>query len=346
MTSFRFYFIPLILLILSGCETAYKLKIDGPKKIAFGENLQFEVKEENNQSIDSVSFYINGKEIASEGIKITLDSKSVGIGKHALSAVTFYPGKAKTLNWSFEILANQAPSVYTYKIINAYPHDTKAYTQGLEYYKGYLYETTGRKGQSYLRKVDIKSGKVLQQYDLEKDYFGEGMTIFNDTIYWLTWQAKKGFVFDLKSFKKIKEFDYNQSKEGWGLTHNGSELIKSDGTSKVWFLDPSTQKEKRFIQVYTNKYGLNDLNELELIGDQLYANKYQQNAVVIIDVNTGMVTGVANLTGLKEKVEKTQKLVPEDEVLNGIAYDKENNRLFVTGKNWNTLFEIELIKKQ
>ena len=172
------------------------------------------------------------------------------------------------------------------------------------------------------------------------------MTIFNDTIYWLTWQAKKGFVFDLKSFKKIKEFDYNQSKEGWGLTHNDSELIKSDGTSKVWFLDSSTQKEKRFIQVYTNKYGLNDLNELELIGDELYANKYQQNAVVIIDVNTGMVTGVANLTGLKEEVEKTQKLVPEDEVLNGIAYDKENNRLFVTGKNWNTLFEIELIKKQ
>ena len=346
MTSFRFYFIALILLILSGCETAYKLKIDAPKKIAYGESLQFEVKEENNQSIDSVSFYINGKEITSEGTKIELDSKSVGIGKHALSAVTFYPGKAKTLNWSFEIIANQAPSVYTYKIINAYPHDTKAYTQGLEYYKGYLYETTGRKGQSYLRKVDIKTGKVLQQYDLAKDYFGEGMTIFNDTIYWLTWQAKKGFVFDLKSFKKIKEFDYNQSKEGWGLTHNDSELIKSDGTSKVWFLDPSTQKEKRFIQVYTNKYGLNDLNELELIGDQLYANKYQQNAVVIIDVNTGMVTGVANLTGLKEEVEKTQKLVPEDEVLNGIAYDKENNRLFVTGKNWNTLFEIELIKKQ
>ncbi|MGC6284097.1 MAG: glutaminyl-peptide cyclotransferase [Polaribacter sp.] len=346
MTSFRFYFIALILLILSSCETAYKLKIDGPKKISYGESLQFEVKEENNQSIDSVSFYINGKEMKSEGAKIQLDSKSVGIGKHALSAVTFYPGKAKTLNWSFEILANQAPSVYTYKVINTYPHDTKAYTQGLEYYKGYLYETTGRKGQSYLRKVDIKTGKVLQQYDLDKAYFGEGMTIFNDTIYWLTWQAKKGFVFDLKSFKKIKEFDYNQSKEGWGLTHNDSELIKSDGTSKVWFLDPSTQKEKRFIQVYTNKYGLNDLNELELIGDQLYANKYQQNAVVIIDVNTGMVTGVANLTGLKEEVEKTQKLVPEDEVLNGIAYDKENNRLFVTGKNWNTLFEIELIKKQ
>jgi glutamine cyclotransferase len=346
MNSFRFYFIPLILLILSGCETAYKLKVDGPKKISYGESLQFEVKEENNQAIDSVSFYINGKEITSEGAKIEIKSESIGIGKHALSAVTFYPGKAKTLNWSFEILANQAPSVYTYKIINTYPHDTKSYTQGLEYYKGYLYETTGRKGQSYLRKVDIKTGKVLQQYDLDKAYFGEGMTIFNDTIYWLTWQAKKGFVFDLKSFKKIKEFDYNQSKEGWGLTHNNAELIKSDGTSKVWFLDPSTQREKRFIQVYTNKYGLNDLNELELIGDQLYANKYQQNAVVIIDVNTGMVTGVANLTGLKKEVEKTQKLVPEDEVLNGIAYDKKNNRLFVTGKHWNTLFEIELIKKQ
>ena len=346
MTSFRFYFLVLSLLILSSCENPYKLKIEGPKKAIWNQEINFKVTEESNQPIDSTFFYIDGNQILSKENSIQLKTSAVGIGKHALSALVFYPGKTKKLNWSFEVFADAAPSIYTYNIINSYPHDTKAYTQGLEYYKGYLYETTGRRGQSSLRKVDIKTGKVLQKYDLEKTYFGEGMTIFNDTIYWLTWQSNKGFVFDLNSFKKIKEFSYNQSKEGWGLTHNTKELIKSDGTSKVWFLDPSTQKEKRFIQVYTNKYGLSDLNELELIGNQLYANKYQQNAVVIIDINTGIVTGVADLTGLKKEVEKTQKLVPEDEVLNGIAFDKENNRLFVTGKNWNRLFEIELVKKQ
>tara|TARA_Y100000034_G_scaffold29585_2_gene35833 strand:+ start:115862 stop:116902 length:1041 start_codon:yes stop_codon:yes gene_type:complete len=339
-------FLFLFVVFLTSCDTPYKFTIEGPKKTTWNSTVSFALSEENNQPIDSVVFFINGKKVEGTNNQISIKTNDIGIGKQAISALAFFPGKTKKVNASFEVFADKAPDVYTYKIINTYPHDKGAYTQGLEFYKGFLYETTGRRGQSSLRKVDIKSGKVLKQYDLDKKYFGEGMTIYNDTIYWLTWQANKGFIFDLKSFEKIKEFNYNRSKEGWGLTHNETELIKSDGTSKIWFLDPSTQKEKRSLQVYTNKYDLKDLNELELIGNDLYANKYQQNALVIIDSQTGIVTGVANLTGLKEEVEKTQKLVPQDEVLNGIAFDKENNRLFVTGKNWGKLFEIELIKKQ
>ena len=258
----------------------------------------------------------------------------------------FYPEKTKKENSFFEVLANKKPIVYGYNIINEYPHDTKAYTQGLEYHNGFLYETTGRHGQSTLRKVDPKTGKVLQQVSLDKKYFGEGMTIFNNKIYWLTWQAKKGFIYNLDTFKQEKEFKFNKSVEGWGLTHNNTDLIKSDGTHKIWFLDTETQKEKKSIQVYTNKYAVDNLNELELINGKIYANKYQQNAIVIIDPTTGIVEGIANLKSLKKEMEKTQKLVAQDEVLNGIAFDAENNRLFVTGKHWGKLFEIELVKKQ
>ena len=186
---------------------------------------------------------------------------------------------------------------------------------------------------------------IIFSPDLEKEYFGEGMTIFNDKIYWLTWQAKKGFVYDLKTFKREKEFTYNNSKEGWGLTNDGKELIKSDGTNKVWFLDSETLKEKRSIQVYSHDRAVDNINELELIDGKLYSNKYQKNTIVIIDIKTGAVIGLADLRSLEKEMAKTQKLVAQDEVLNGIAYDKENDRLFVTGKNWGKLFEIKLIKK-
>jgi glutaminyl-peptide cyclotransferase len=171
------------------------------------------------------------------------------------------------------------------------------------------------------------------------------MTIVNDKIFWLTWENKKGFVYDLKTFEQKKEFAYVKSKEGWGLTQNETELIKSDGTNKIWFLDKDTQKEKRSIQVYTNNRAVDKLNELELINGKLYANKWQQNTIIIINPNTGIVEGLADLRGLKKEMEKTQKLIPQDEVLNGIAFDAQNNRLFVTGKNWGKLFEIKLIKK-
>lgn len=333
------------LLLLISCNDTYKFSLELTKKTTLNSSFSITLKEKNDKPIDKVQFFVDGKEITANGNSASINTNDFGVGKHAVSALAFYPGKTKKTNNSFEVLADKAPDIYTYKIINSYPHDTKAYTQGLEYYNGFLYETTGRRGQSTLRKVEIKTGKVLQKVAIDKKYFGEGMTILNHKIYWLTWQAKKGFVYDLETFKKEKEFVYNHSKEGWGFTNNGSELIKSDGSNKIWFLDPVTFKEKRSIQVYTNKYPVDNLNELELIDGKLYANKYQQNAIVIIDAKTGVVLGVANLSDLKKEMEKTQKLVPQDEVLNGIAFDKENNRLFVTGKNWGKLFEIELIKK-
>ena len=333
------------LIVFTSCNDAYKFKLTTSKKLVINQEATATLIETNNKPIDSIQFFVNGKRVASNGNSITFNTKELGVGKFTVTALAFYPGKTKKKNNSIEVLSNVEPAIYGYKLINTYPHDKTAYTQGLEFYNGFLYETTGKLGKSVLRKIELKTGKVLQEKKLDDKYFGEGMTILNDNIFWLTWKARKGFVYDLETFKQKKEFSYTWSQEGWGLTNDGEHLIKSDGTHKIWFLDPVTQKEQKSIQVYTNKYSLKELNEIEYINGKIYANKWQQNSIVIIDAKTGIVEGVANLSGLKKEIEKTQTLADSDEVLNGIAFDKETGRIFVTGKHWGKLFEIELIKK-
>lgn len=336
----------IVLTILASCsETNYKFKLETTKKATLGEKANINFEQVQGKTIDSVHFYINGKKINSKEKSITVNTSDYGVGKHLVSAIAFYPENSKKINNAIEVFADKSPSLFQYKIVNTYPHDTEAYTQGLEYHNGFLYETTGKKGKSTLRKVAIETGEVLQKIDLDDRYFGEGMTIFNNTIYWLTWQSRKGFIYNLETFEKQGEFTYENSKEGWGLTHNDSELIKSDGSNKIWFLDPSSVKEKRNIQAYTNKLALNELNELELINGKIYANYWKKPLIAIIDPNSGVVEAIINLKGLVKEIQKTQRLVNEDDVLNGIAYDMENNRIFVTGKHWGKLFEIKIQKQ-
>jgi len=339
----KLYVVFFSLIILTSCSTNnYQFKISAPNKVTLSKDFKVSFDQIAGDAIDSAHIYINKKLITNN---TSINSSEIGVGKHEITALAFYPGKVEKNVKKIEIVANAKPEIYNYNVINTYPHDPKAYTQGLEYHDGYLYETTGRKGQSWLRKVDIKTGEVLQQKDLDEKYFGEGMTIFDATIYWLTWHANKGFTYNLSDFESTGEFEYKNSFEGWGLTHNKTELIKSDGTNKIWFLDPITKQETRNIQAYTNKYAVDDLNELEYINGKIYANKWQQNSIVIINPKNGVIEGIANLNGLRDIVAKQQKLDKNDDVLNGIAYDNKNNRLFVTGKHWNKLFEIELIKK-
>ncbi len=339
-------FLFLILTTLSSCETPYQFVINVPKKAVLNDQVSISLSEKNNQAFEKVLFFVNGKEISSNNNSFTLNTQDFGVGKQVISAMVYYgDGKSKRVNNSLEIFSNTPYQAYTYKIINTYPHDKNAFIQGLEYHNGFLYESTGRRGQSTIRKVELKTGKVLQKTDLEDRYFGEGITIVDNKIYALTWKAGKGFVYDLETLQREKEFPYNRSEEGWGLTHNDSELIKSDGTSRIWFLDPTTQKEKRYIQAYTHNRKIPELNELEYIDGKIYANYWQKPLIAIINAENGIVEGIANLTGLVDEVRKTQKL-SQDDVLNGIAFDAENNRLFVTGKNWEKLFEIELVKQQ
>lgn len=228
---------------------------------------------------------------------------------------------------------------YTYQVVGTFPHDPAAFTQGLVYLKGVLFESTGLNGRSSLRRVDYQTGRVLQKSDLRSEYFGEGMTIIGDRIFQITWQNQKGFVYNLSSFALEKEFTY--TGEGWGLTTDGKVLILSDGTNTLRFLDPTTFQVLRTISVFDHGRPLRMLNELEYVKGEIYANVWQTNSVVRIDPATGDLLGTVDFSGL---------LGPDDyrlhpDVLNGIAYDAAGDRLFVTGKLWPKLFEVRLSRK-
>ncbi len=228
--------------------------------------------------------------------------------------------------------------VYTYRIINTYPHDRNAFTQGLFFENGFIYEGTGLNKRSTLRRVELETGNVVQLYEMPEQYFGEGITIWKDRIIQLTWQAREGFVYDKESFELLRNFDY--PTEGWGITHDGEQLIMSDGTATLYLLDPETFVETGRIQVSDIDGPVSRLNELEYVDGEIYANIWQSNRVARISPNTGEVVGWIDLQGL---------LRPEAEavdVLNGIAYDEAGERLFVTGKLWPKLFEIVIVASE
>jgi glutaminyl-peptide cyclotransferase len=238
--------------------------------------------------------------------------------------------------------AHAAGSIPVYRFIvkHAYPHDPQAFTEGLFFKDGQLYESTGQKGQSSLRRVDLKTGKVLQKRDIAPEYFGEGSTAIGDTIATLTWQSNLGFLFDAKTFALKGRFNYKG--EGWALTNDGSHVYMSDGTADIRVLDPKTLAEQRRIHVTAEGRPLNQLNELEYVEGQIFANVWGTDVIARIDPDSGAVAGWIDLTGLLPPEERGTTSV--DAVLNGIAYEPRQRRLFVTGKLWPKLFEIELVR--
>lgn len=231
-------------------------------------------------------------------------------------------------------------AVHSYRIVNTYPHDPQAFTQGLVFDKGFLYEGTGLYGRSSLRKVDLQTGKILKRYELPSHFFGEGLTIFGDQIIQSTWKSNVAFVYDKHSFRLLQVFKY--PKESWGITHDGSRLIMSDGTSNLRFLDPRTFKETGRIEVRDTSGPVGRLNELEYVQGEIYANVWRTDRIARISPHSGKITGWIDLTGLLGPQDRYESV----DVLNGIAYDAENDRLFVTGKLWPKLFEIDLTRQQ
>ncbi len=227
--------------------------------------------------------------------------------------------------------------IYSYSIVNAYPHDPDAFTQGLVFEDGVLYEGTGLLGRSTLRRVELETGAILQIRELPGQFFGEGITIYGNEIIQLTWQSNVGFVYDKSSFELLQEFNY--STEGWGITHDGKRLIMSDGTSTLHLLDPQTFEEIGQLEVFDNDGPVTRLNELEYIQGEIYANVWQTDRIARISPDTGRVIGWVDLGGLLTAEDRSEPV----DVLNGIAYDTEADRLFVTGKLWPKLFEIEVL---
>ncbi|WP_194766427.1 glutaminyl-peptide cyclotransferase [Tamlana sp. I1] len=297
--------------------------------------LNLSVKNKKDHVIDSITYSLNGKPIAE-----SYSLKDEKLGKHTLEATVYFNNEKQTTASAITILNSDLPKVYTYKIINEYPHDITSYTQGLEFYNDTLYESTGQYKASKLRKVDYKTGGVLKNINLSDEYFGEGLTILNDKIYQLTWQKGTGFVYDVDTFEKISSFKYGNSKEGWGLCHVDNTIYKSDGTENIWLLNPDTLSEEEHIQVYTNRGKIVGINEMEWIEGNIYANRYQKDGVAIINPKNGAVIAVVDFTPLKNLVTQHKDL----DVLNGIAYNPKTKTIFVTGKHWDKLFEIEIVK--
>lgn len=235
-------------------------------------------------------------------------------------------------------LATAATPIQGFKVVHSYPHDPNAFTQGLFFHDGFLFEGTGLRGRSSIRKVEIETGRVVQAVELPPEVFGEGITQWGDRIIGITWQEQTAYVLDLKTFKLWRKFNY--PGEGWGITHNERELIMSDGTAELRFLDPLNFKELKRVRVTADGRPVDQLNELEWVNGQVFANIWQTDRIARIDPKTGNVLGWIDLTGLLPPNQRTGS----NDVLNGIAYDAAKKRLFVTGKLWPRLFEIELTK--
>lgn len=347
----RYYFTMLVLTaFILGCgnnpeikKNIFAITITNPTKtITTDSQIKVKLLNKKNMPISTIDYFIDEEKIISQAnnqeVNISLSKQK--LGKRVLKAIINSDGDAYETFKAITIVSTIKPVLYTYKILETYPHDIKAYTQGLEFKNDTLYESTGQYKESSLRKTNYTTGEVLQKTELEDQYFAEGITLLNDKIYQLTWKEKTGFIYDQKTLKRTGAFVYNKSKEGWGLCNDGKNIYKSDGTEKIWTLNSSTLAEESYIEMYTNTSKIKNVNELEWVNGKIYANIYQKDAIAIVDPNSGAVEGVINLKGLKNKVKKHETL----DVLNGIAYKGEENILYITGKNWNKLFKIEVIK--
>lgn len=240
--------------------------------------------------------------------------------------------------------AQSAPAVkkipqYKVKIIRTFPHDPDAFTEGLVYSGGFLYESTGMNGKSSMRKVELDTGKVVKKFDLPTQYFGEGLTEWDGTFIQLTWRSGKGFVYNRETFSIEREFNF--SGEGWGITHDGKSLVMSNGSNRLTYLNPRTFEQERVLPVLSGDKPIRLLNELEYIKDEIYANIWQKDFVARISPKTGEVTGWIDMSDLRRELPDGQRV----DVLNGIAYDPEGDRIFVTGKLWSKLFQIEIVSQ-
>lgn len=343
----KLYTLLLIGLIVSSCgseqksaQELFSIEIAHAKKAYHTTDvLEVSIKSKKGKPVESVAYSIDAMPITSDG---SIPLTEVKMGNRNLSAAVVSEGETYELNKTVKVVASKPPTLYTYRILETYPHDINAYTQGLEFKGDTLYESTGMKGRSSLRKTLYKTGEVIQQIDLANQYFGEGLSILNDKIYQLTWRENTGFIYDIQSLERLGTFAYGESREGWGLCNDGTQLYKSDGSEKIWILNPENLSEEGHIEIYTNTSIIDRVNELEWVAGKIFANIYEKAAVAIVNPKSGAVEGVIDMKGLQDQVTQHTTL----DVLNGIAYKGEPNIIYVTGKNWDKLFKIEILPKQ
>ncbi len=348
----------LFLLILHSCGTDKEEKINNQQKVkstktfkpkhitspyngsefTIGDTITV-ITEGGDNKIDSIIVDIDGFESAKYLVsdnKFVILTNQLPVGKHYINVQSFKNGERKQDNIAVFFKSDIKPKQIKAIVIKKYPHNTKSYTQGLTFDEGNLYEGTGQWGESALKKIDLETGKALEIYSLPSEIFGEGIVVYKDEIIQLTWQAQKAFVFDKKTFELKKTFTYDT--QGWGISNYGNNLIMSDGSNILYVLEPNTFTVIKQIEVYDNVRAVTNLNELEYIDGKIYANVYLTNLIVVINPETGKVDGKIDLSQITPQKYREE----HDLVLNGIAYNTQNNKLYITGKRWDVLFEIKL----
>ncbi len=317
------------------------VKVSLPNKTSvftLGEKIQFRLAFDSTQHFNTLELYIDEKKIHATDGKIenyTISTDSLLVGSHTFSCKIKKEGQYVDVdNCNFILLSDIVPEEGNFFIKRTFPHDTHAYTQGLQYENGKLYEGTGMNGESMLKEISPRNGSTIREIGIPEEYFGEGITIVGNKIVQLTWRTNIGFVYEKSTFKKLREFNY--PTEGWGLTFDGTHLIMTDGSENMYFMDTANYTVLKKIQVYDNNGPIEKLNELEYVDGYVYANIYTTDFIVKIDPRTGKVIKRWEFPDMLEESDITE----QTDVLNGIAYNKDTKRFYITGKYWPKMFEI------
>jgi glutaminyl-peptide cyclotransferase len=349
-------------LFLYGCpgkkpEASLSISPEAGTSYKSGDAVTIKVGLPSDMKADSIVYLVDSAKFASkkDSTSVTLKTDAISLGPRIITAKVYQAGKSQDVSTNIVLLAAKAPEAYTYHIEKVYPHDTSCYTEGLLYQDGFLYESGGgyadppagqeKDGQSSLRKVDLNTGKVLKKTMVDPKIFAEGISIVGNKIIQLTWVQKIGYVYDKDTFKLLNTFTNNVGVEGWGMCFDGNKLYMDDSTNRIWFLDKDTYRAVGYIDVYDDKGPVNNLNELEYIDGKLYANVWQTNDILVIDPKTGTVLQRVDMSGLLPAAQRPPNFDENNDVLNGIAWDAQGKRLFVTGKKWPHLYQVKFVKK-
>ena len=345
MKNYNFLFIILLGISLSNCGSKKNdvnsiFTFDDSKfkeKYQSQESLELGILNSNNKEVDSVVYFNNEMKIGSKkGLeKLIFKLIDQKLGYQNLKAFVYFNGENSVATSRIELVSNVTPKLLKYTIVNTYSHDIGSFTEGFEFHNDTLCENTGQYGNSYFRKYDYKTGKIYKQANMDAKYFGEGITFINGKLYQLTYKEKTGFIYDDKTLKLEKTFIYDKDIEGWGMTNDGKYIYQSDGTEKIWKMDPKTQKMIDYINVYSGNNKIKAVNELEFIEGKFYVNVWQKDAIAVVNATSGAVEGILDMSGLKKFVKNANA-----DVLNGIAYNPKTKTIFVTGKYWDKMFEI------
>ncbi|MBP6414635.1 MAG: glutaminyl-peptide cyclotransferase [Bacteroidia bacterium] len=334
-------------IVIASCGTSQKDKLSYfsfntssfKEQYQPNESISLEIVNNEKKEVDSIIYYVNDVKVATKkGLeKVSFDLKDRKLGYQNLKALVYFEGENVETTARIELVSSIEPKLLSYKIVNVFPHDTLSFTEGLEFYRDTLFESVGQYNKSKLLKTNYKTGAIYKSVDLEGNYFGEGITILNNQIIQLTYKELTGFVYNADTWKVEKTFTFDKQVEGWGLTNDGTFLYQSDGTEKIWKMDPKTLKMIDYMNVYTNTSKIKSVNELEWINGKIYCNIWQKDAIAIVNPDNGAVEAILNLSDLRKQVKNS-----EAEVLNGIAYNPKTKTIFVTGKYWSKMFEIKV----